>query len=287
MLYFPICSFLYLFLIFFATAAKPPHIVFIVADDLGFNDISLHGSPQIPTPNIDALALDGGVDLLNYHAQPVCSPSRSEFMSGRHVITTGIYYPFGQGTPEHLRTDVTLLPEYLKKCCNYSTAMVGKYHLGQGSLSQLPTSRGFDSYLGYLTGAEDHVTHETTGAYDFTEGVRPAIQYRGNWSTQIFADKASEIIRNFDKESSSLFLYLAFQDVHWPLQAPPEYFSEFNGKVGNVTGSLERQWVCAMASFLDTGIGQVVQSLKDANMYDDTLLIFVSDNGKLLLLNNV
>ena len=259
-------------------AAKPPHIVFIVADDLGFNDLSLHGSPQIPTPNIDSLALDGGVDLLNYHAQPVCSPSRSEFMSGRHVVTTGIYYPFGQGTPDHLRTDVTLLPEYLRICCNYSSHLVGKWHLGQGSLSQLPTARGFETYLGYWTGAEDHVTHDTTGAYDFNIGTLPATQFKGNWSTQIFSDRASEIIQEFDAEdTSSLFLYLAFQDVHWPLQSPPEYFNEFNGKVGNVTGSLERQWVCAMASFLDDGVGKVVQTLKDKGMYNDTIIIFVAE----------
>ena len=75
--------------------AAPPHIVFIIADDLGFNDISLHGSPQIPTPNIDALAADG-VTLMNYHGQPVCSPSRGSILSGRHAIHTGIYMPFSQ-----------------------------------------------------------------------------------------------------------------------------------------------------------------------------------------------
>ena len=172
-------------------AGLPPHIVFIVADDLGYNDISLHSSPaQIPTPNIDALA-DGGVELTNYHVQSVCSPSRSSFLSGRHVIHTGIYFPFGQGTPEHLRTDVTLLPQYLQRCCNYTTHMVGKYHLGQGAVAQLPTSRGFDSYLGYWTGAEDHFTHDTTGAYDFNAGVLPAPQYNNSWSTTIFSARPS------------------------------------------------------------------------------------------------
>ena len=156
--------------------------------------------------------------------QSVCSPSRSSFLSGRHVIHTGIYFPFSQGTPDHLRTDVTLLPQYLQRCCNYSAHMVGKYHLGQGSLAQLPTGRGFESYLGYWSGAEDHVTHDTTGAYDFNAGasgadafnsVRPARQYNNSWSTDVFSSAASDIIRGFDAENGSLFLYLAYQDVHW------------------------------------------------------------------------
>jgi arylsulfatase A-like enzyme len=260
-------------------AGLPPHIVFIVADDLGYNDISLHSSPaQIPTPNIDALA-DGGVELTNYHVQSVCSPSRSSFLSGRHVIHTGIYFPFGQGTPEHLRTDVTLLPQYLQRCCNYTTHMVGKYHLGQGAVAQLPTSRGFDSYLGYWTGAEDHFTHDTTGAYDFNAGVLPAPQYNNSWSTTIFSGAAVDIIRGFDAQHGSLFLYLAFQDVHWPLEAPDEWFEKFAGKTGSGAGSQERQYVCAMAAFMDEGIGNVTQALRDAGMFDDTFIIFSADNG--------
>jgi arylsulfatase A-like enzyme len=268
-------------------AGLPPHIVFIVADDLGYNDISLHSSPaQIPTPNIDALA-SGGVELQNYHVQSVCSPSRSSFLSGRHVIHTGIYFPFGQGTVDHLRTDVTLLPQYLQRCCNYSTHAVGKYHLGQGALNQLPTGRGFDTYLGYYSGAEDHVTHDTTGAYDFNVGdaarpfasVQPATQYNNSWSTDVFTSTAVDLIRGFDAQHSSLFLYLAYQDVHWPLQAPDEWFQRFAGKTGTGAGSQERQYVCAMAAFMDEGVGNVTRALKDAGMFDDTFIIFSADNG--------
>ena len=268
-------------------AGLPPHIVFIVADDLGWNDISLHSSPaQIPTPNIDALA-SGGVELANYHVQSVCTPSRSSFLSGRHVIHTGIYFPFGQGTVEHLRTDVTLLPQYLQRCCNYSTHMVGKYHLGQGALNQLPTARGFESYLGYWSGAEDHLTHDTTGAYDFNFGaaaepfssVQPATQFNNSWSTDVFAGAAVDLIRGFDAQHSSLFLYLAFQDVHWPLQAPDAWFERFAGKTGSGAGSQERQYVCAMAAFMDEGVGNVTRALKDAGMFDDTFIIFSADNG--------
>tara|TARA_B110000208_G_C11705299_1_gene407337 strand:+ start:879 stop:1232 length:354 start_codon:yes stop_codon:yes gene_type:complete len=112
-----------MFSIAMSSLAAPPHIVFIVSDDLGFNDVSFHGSQQIGTPNIDAIAADG-ITLMNYHVQPVCSPTRATFMSGRHVIHTGIYSPFSQASPLRLNISYTLLPEYLKDCCGYSTHMV-------------------------------------------------------------------------------------------------------------------------------------------------------------------
>ena len=267
-----------------ATAVKQPkHILFLIADDLGFNDISLHSTPtQIPTPNIDALFTEGagGVHLANYHVQSVCSPSRSSFLSGRHVIHTGIFMPFSQGTNDHLRTDVSLLPQYLQRCCNYSSHLVGKYHLGQNTMATLPTSRGFESHRGYLSGAEDYVTHETTGAFDFSDNLRPAVEYNGSFSTRVFTNRAIDIISDFGvggtRAGESMFLYLAYQNVHWPLEAPPEYFAKFEGKTN---GNAERQWVCAMASFLDDGIGNVTKALKAHGLWNDTLIVFTADNG--------
>ena len=131
-------------------------IVFIVADDLGFNDISFHGSAQIPTPALDELAATGLV-LDNYHAQPVCSPTRASMLSGRHAIHHGIYMPFGQGSALRLNLSYTLLPRYLQRH-GYATHAVGKWHLGQNELAALPTARGFDTHYGYWAGAEDYVT---------------------------------------------------------------------------------------------------------------------------------
>jgi len=111
------------------SAPSAPHIVFIIADDLGYNDVGYHGSPQIPTPHIDALAARG-VRLESYYVQPVCSPSRSSFLSGRHVIHTGVYTPFTAATAQRLDTRYTLLPRYLQLCCNYSTHLIGKWHAG-------------------------------------------------------------------------------------------------------------------------------------------------------------
>ncbi len=107
-----------------AAPPRPPHIVFIVADDLGWNDVSVHGSPQIPTPAIDALAREG-VLLGNYHVQPVCSPSRSTFLSGRHVIHTGVFTPWESNTNDHLNLSYSLLPTFLRNCCGYESVQVG------------------------------------------------------------------------------------------------------------------------------------------------------------------
>lgn len=263
-------------------SAKPPHVVFIVADDLGMNDVSMHGSPQIPTPHIDEIG-ETGVRLMNYHAQPVCSPSRASFLSGRHAIHHGIYMPFSQGTAYRLDLNFTLLPTFLKACCNYTTHAVGKWHLGQNVVAALPEARGFDSHLGYWSGAESYVTHEAqqsgkdgVTAYDFSDGLRIAVEYNGTWSATVLAARAVELINSITPTSPPLFLYLAFQNVHWPLQAPQAYVDQFANSTG---GDVPRQMVCAMAAFLDDMVGTVTGALKSAGVWEETLLIFSSDNG--------
>lgn len=262
-------------------ARMPPHIVFIVSDDLGFNDVSFHGSKQVETPHIDAIA-ERGLVLMNYHVQPVCSPTRSTFMSGRHVIHTGIYMPFSQGGALRLQLNVTLLPQYLKKCCGYSTHMVGKWHLGQNVMKALPIGRGFDSYLGYWSGAEDYYQHDTKGSYDFNDDRAPerlhvATEFNNTYSTPIFTARAVEIITSFSGESASpMFLYLPYQNVHWPLEAPTEYIEMYRNTTG---GSHERNMVCAMIKILDDGVGNVTSALRSAGIYNNTVVIFSSDNG--------
>lgn len=107
---------------------------------MGFNDVQFHGSPQIPTPNIDAIAA-AGVILNNYHVQPVCSPTRSTFMSGRHVIHTGIYMPFSQATALRLNLTYTLVPGYLARL-GYSTHMVGKWSVSSCLLAAALRKKG-------------------------------------------------------------------------------------------------------------------------------------------------
>ncbi|CAL4134497.1 unnamed protein product, partial [Meganyctiphanes norvegica] len=136
-----------------------PNIIIIVADDLGWNDVGFHGSTQIPTPNIDALAYSG-VILNNYYVQPICTPSRSALMTGKHPVHTGlnhgvIFGPQAYGIP----LGINLLPQYLLDQ-GYSTRHVGKWHLGMAIKELTPIYRGFLSHFGYWTGHQDYYDHE-------------------------------------------------------------------------------------------------------------------------------
>ena len=252
----------------------------------GYNDVSFHGSPQIPTPNIDAI-FSGGVALYRYYAQPVCSPTRASIMSGRHVVHTGIYMPFDSGvTNEHLDASYTLLPRYLQRAANYTTHAVGKWHLGANAQNATPMGRGFLSHLGYWSGAEDYQEHSvrvTVGpsrdhtVYDFQEGLTPRTDLNGTWSTQVFAAQAVALIAAqaaLGAGAPPLFLYLAFQNVHWPLEAPADIVARFSNATG---GNKGRQMVSGMAAFLDEAVGNVTRALD--TLLPNTVVCFVSDNG--------
>jgi arylsulfatase B len=258
-------------------SSKYPNIIFILADDMGWNDLSFNGSPQIPTPNIDALK-DDGVLFDQYYVQASCSPTRASFLTGRHIIHTGLYRAYDyRSNNGFLNTSFDLLPTYLKTCCNYSTHLVGKWHLGLTTMSTLPLSRGFDTHFGYWYGVENHQYHRTYGAYDFNDQMKIAVEYNGTFSTPLFVDRASEIIRNSLSTDQPFFLYLSFQDVHWPLQAPIEYIERFANSTG---GDIKRQIVCAMAAHLDDAVGNITKTLKETGLWDhNTLVIFSSDNG--------
>ena len=249
------------------------NIVLILLDDLGFNDVSFHGSPQIQTPNMDEIA-HTGVKLFNYHAQPVCSPTRASLLSGRHAIHHGIYMPFARGSNLRLNLSYTLLPAALANL-GYESHAVGKWHLGQNELAALPTGRGFDSFYGYWTGAETHFSHFATRAYDFADQTETCLSVNGTYGTRLFAKRAVEIIEGA-KASRPFFLYLALQNVHWPLEAPAEYLDRFANTTG---GDKRRQAVAAMASIADEAIGNVTSAMKRTGIWESTHLILLSDNG--------
>mmetsp|Transcript_7249 Transcript_7249/g.26662 ORF Transcript_7249/g.26662 Transcript_7249/m.26662 type:complete len:555 (+) Transcript_7249:100-1764(+) len=258
-----------------APSRKPTNILFIIVDDVGWNDIAFHSSPaQVPTPNIDALA-DGGLRMDHYYTQPVCSPTRSSIMTGRHVIHTGIYTAFINGDNKRVNLTFPMLPEYLQKL-GYRTHLVGKWHLGFNEVAYLPTSRGFDSAYGYWNGAEGYYNHTTKGniGYDFADGVDTLYDVNGTYSTYLYTEKAIEILREEHDQGNPFFLYLAYQNVHWPLEAPDEFVDQFK-HIENP----QRRFVAAMLSILDEGVGNVTDTLKELGIYDDTMIVFVSDNG--------
>ncbi|XP_010890608.3 arylsulfatase I isoform X1 [Esox lucius] len=254
----------------------PPHLIFILADDQGYGDVGYHGS-DIQTPVLDQLAGEG-VKLENYYVQPICSPSRSQLMTGRYQIHTGLQHSVIRARqPLCLPADTPTLAERLLGA-GYSTHMVGKWHLGFCLPSCLPTGRGFQSFLGSLTGSGDHFSYQSCDqaeacGFDLHDGERPAWEMSGNYSTTLYIDRVKKILRAHDSRKP-LFLYLALQAVHTPLQVPNHYLQRYSG-----VENRSRRHYAAMLSCVDEAVGELVQELKTRDLYQNSVLVYSSDNG--------
>ena len=287
---------------------KKPHILFIVADDYGWNDVGYHqnnkssanpdGNPTtatsgvIETPNIDLLASEGR-KLENYYVQPLCSPTRSTIMTGRYPSKTGIGPAVIKPTHAYaVPYKEKMLPRFLQNV-GYKTHMIGKWHLGMCNVKFTPTHRGFDTFSGYLLGAEDYFLHTRSdsgyNALDFRNSTSllddrdkelpPACRTQnGTYSSHVFWNQASLVVnahkKRYGKEHKPLFMYLAFQNVHGPLQAPEAYIKQYD-RIENVN----RRTYAAMVTAMDYAVGKVVDAFKNASMWDDTVLVFTTDNG--------
>ncbi|XP_059143568.1 arylsulfatase B-like [Physella acuta] len=253
------------------TGGTPQNIVFIVADDLGWNDIGFN-NPNIISPNLDALAREG-IILNQSYVQPLCSPSRAALMTGYYPFRLGLqHFVIGQDQAVCVPANKTFLPQVLKSQ-GYATHMVGKWHLGFCDWACTPTYRGFDSFFGYYGAAEDHYTKTIGTGYDFRENLNILESARGVYSSFLYADRIQQIISTH-KTEVPLYLYLAFQQVHEPLQVPDDYYNLYP----NVTDENRRRFV-GMVTALDDAVGQVVKALKDRGLYNKTLIVFTADNG--------
>lgn len=253
-----------------ALQAAPPHILYIVADDLGWRDVGFHGSPDIKTPNLDKLAAEGA-RLERFYVQPMCTPTRAALMTGRYPFRYGlqtIVIP-SKGT-YGLAIDEHTLPQALKDA-GYLTEMIGKWHLGHADRNYWPRQRGFDYHYGAVLGEIDYFTHSANDVRDWQRD-NEEVQEEG-YVTRLLGADAVKRIEGHDA-SKPLFLYLAFTAPHAPYQAPPEYLEKYKHIADEARRAYAGQITC-----LDDQVGEVVAALDKNGMRKDTLIVFHSDNG--------
>ena len=250
---------------------RPPNIVLIVSDDMGYGDIGIHGSKDIPTPNIDALA-KGGVRFTDaYVTGPYCSPTRAGLLTGRYPQRFGHEFNV-ERSPAHpdagLPLGETTLANRLKSA-GYRTAIFGKWHLGFTEKHH-PLSRGFDEFFGFLAGQHSYVDPQPSGPNPLLEGRIPVQQ--STYLTDALTDRAVAFIRRH--KSQPFFVYLAFNAVHIPMEAPEKYVTRFP-KIADG----QRRTYAAMLSAMDDGIGRTLDALRREGLEENTLVIFFNDNG--------
>ena len=253
-----------------ASAAERPHIVVIVADDLGNADLGYRGS-RIRTPHIDSLA-HSGVRLESYYGLPVCTSARAALMTGRYPMRYGlqtlvIFPSHTYGLPIEEKT----LPEALKEV-GYRTVMVGKWHLGHADRKYWPHHRGFDHFYGNVVGEVDYFTKERGGVVDWQRNG--TFLHEEGYHTRQIGDEAVGLIESHDA-SQPLFLYFASLAPHAPYQAPPEDIAAY----ADIFPDPAHRQYAAMITGLDTQVGRIVEALEKKGIRDNTLIFFTSDNG--------
>jgi arylsulfatase A-like enzyme len=310
-------------------AAKPPNILYILADDLGYADLGAFGS-EIPTPNLDQLARNGML-LTGFHTSMTCSPTRAMLMSGtdNHLAGLGV---MGKPTREdqkdqpgyegHLNFRVAALPELMAEA-GYNTYMVGKWHLGDTPETG-PHARGFRRVFASVDGAAHLGSWDWRGPQDakFFDGDALVTVGADWYSTRDYTKKMIEYIGQDRAEDKPFFAYMAYTAPHWPLQAPKESIAKFKGRYdagyealyaqrfarqkelglvakdakpiddarfsprwASLTAEQKRfesrrmEIYAAMVSDMDTYVGEVVAYLKEIGEFDNTFIVFSSDNG--------
>jgi arylsulfatase A-like enzyme len=253
-----------------------------MADDLGYGDISCYGSTSINTPNIDLLA-STGMKFTDFHSNgAVCSPTRAALLTGKYQQRTGID---GVITAKNHRDvglsleEITLAEELQKY--DYTCGMFGKWHLGYAKEFN-PVLQGFDKFIGYVSGNIDYHSHVDMGGYlDWWKGN--TVDNEEGYSTDLITKNGIKFIQENDpkKTGKPFFLYLPHEAPHGPYQRRID-------QILRKVGESESKDVCKdsitsiykeMVEVMDEGIGKIVQTLKETNQYENTILIFISDNG--------
>lgn len=265
-------------------AKSQPSVILIVTDDQGYADVGFNGSKDIATPNIDRIAKNGVVFTQGYVSYSVCAPSRAGIMTGRYQDRFGysrnpLYRPFDEGIGLPLSEQT--LPEYLQQA-GYNTMGIGKWHLGVHEQFR-PWNRGFNQFFGFLGGghryfpSEYNIAHQDS-AKNEAESYRTKL-VRNNQvvdETGYLTDVLSREAVNYIEENKAqpFFLYLAYNAPHAPLQATQKYLDRFPH-----IQDTKRKTYAAMVSAVDDGVGAVLNKLEELKIAENTIVVFISDNG--------
>ncbi len=266
---------------------RTPNIIFILADDLGYGDLSCYGRPDYRTPHLDRLAREGLRFTSNYTAAAVCSPTRVALMTGRYParLPIGLMEPlvYGDksvGLPREHPTPASLL-----KAAGYETALVGKWHLGFLP-EHGPIPHGFDEFYGILGGAVDYFSHQAPpGELDLHEGNVTVKQ--AGYMTDLLTDRAIQFVRR--RHTAPFYLALHYTAPHWPWEGPGDSAaSRIHRSVADtVKGRFVQGYAdggslrvfAAMMQRLDESVARLLRTLEDTGQSRDTFVVFTSDNG--------
>ena len=258
-----------------------PNVIFILADDLGWGDLSCYGRPDYKTPNLDLLALQGTRFSDAYSASAICTPTRCGFITGRYPprLQIGLQEPLPS-----TNNRVGLDPGHptiasLLKTSGYDTALFGKWHLGFRP-EWGPNAHGFDEFFGILAGAGDYFLHKTgQGQPDLYENLTPV--QRNGYLTDLLTERAVKYVAQH--RTSPFFLSLNYTAPHWPWQGPrggeTVKFSDKTIEPVTMGGGGSLKLYAEMMRSLDDGVGRVMKAIKGAGLDKNTLVIFTSDNG--------
>ena len=255
------------------TKSKRPNIVVIISDDMGYADIGCHGCKDIKTPSIDSIARNGVRFTNGYVSCPVCSPTRAGLATGRYQQRFGHEYNTGP-PPGGLRENVGLpLTEVtianVLKSAGYATGAVGKWHLGMVPHFH-PFKRGYDEFFGFLHGGHSYIDPSLGTFNPVLRGTEPVDEKE--YLTDAFSREAVAFVERHRKET--FFLYLAYNAVHTPMQAPERYKDSFQH-----IADAKRRVYAGMLTAMDEGIGKLLSKLRELGIEDNTLLFFINDNG--------
>lgn len=270
---------------------KQPNVILIITDDQGYGDLGATGNHHIKSPVLDAFA-SSSIRFNNFYVSPVCAPTRSSLMTGRYSLRTGVRDTYNGGAI--MSTDEITLAELLKGA-GYATGLFGKWHLGDNYPSR-PMDQGFDESLMHLSGGMGQVGDFTTWFQGDRSYFDPVLWHNGKqeayqgYCSDIFADNAIDFISR--NAAAPFFCYLSFNAPHTPLQVPERYYNYYKdtdpsaGFTGDTPFEAlsekdkeDARKVYAMVSNIDDNIGRLFQKLEELKIVENTLIIFMTDNG--------